>query len=245
MQFCLGSLLQLILPFLFIPSTFAQSSTQNESEPLRIQHRIVHPNLPITPWSELGTVALPPSGLYIISPLGAPATFIPSGSLLDDLVDFVEMIDPAMEGAMYQVALERPGTPDGLWPVSVVKACHVPGSTSSSLNIHFSASGTPFALDYFVSPVPHDGACPSPSEKRDSYPAHNATVKLTSPRQPPLPVLRTPPPLTPQGEPIAPVPEKSFVQKYWVYMAIVLGALLISGPADEPAASGGGAKRGT
>ncbi|KIJ20282.1 hypothetical protein PAXINDRAFT_166380 [Paxillus involutus ATCC 200175] len=244
MQFRLRSLLRLTLPFLFTSSTFAQSSTQDESEPLRIQHRVVHPDLPITPWSELGTVALPPSGLHLISPVGTPAMLIPSDSLLDDLVEFAEKIDPTMEGAMYQVALERPGAPDGVWPVSVVKACHVPGSTSSSLNIHFSASGLPFALDYFVSPAPHDGSCPSPSGMGKSYPAHNTTVKLTSPRQPPLPVLRTPPPLTPQGEPIAPAPEKSFVQKYWIYMAIVVGALLIAGPADEPAGSGGGAKGG-
>jgi hypothetical protein len=122
MQFRLRSLLRLTLPFLFTSSTFAQSSTQDESEPLRIQHRVVHPDLPITPWSELGTVALPPSGLHLISPVGTPAMLIPSDSLLDDLVEFAEKIDPTMEGAMYQVALERPGAPDGVWPVSVVKA---------------------------------------------------------------------------------------------------------------------------
>ncbi|KAF9226593.1 hypothetical protein BS17DRAFT_492648 [Gyrodon lividus] len=230
----------LALPLFFLTSTCAQSPTQDGPEQISIQHRVVRPNLLTTPWSELGTVALPPS--HSISPLGTPATFIPSASLLDDLVEFAQTVDPTMEGAMYQVALQRLGVPDGVWPVSVVKACHVPGSTLSSLNIHFSASGLPFALDYFVSPAPHDGSCPSETHK--SYPAHNTTVKLTSPRQPPLPELRTPPPLTPQGEPIAPVPEKSFVQKYWVYMVIVLGALLISGPTDEPSGSGGGAKGG-
>lgn len=39
------------------------------------------------------------------------------------------------------------------------------------------------------------------------------------------PELRIPPPLTPEGEPVASVPEKSFVQKYWIYMVVVLGAL--------------------
>jgi hypothetical protein len=39
------------------------------------------------------------------------------------------------------------------------------------------------------------------------------------------PELRTPPPLTPQGEPVQPVPEQSFIQKYWIYILIALGAL--------------------
>ncbi|KAF9247333.1 hypothetical protein BU15DRAFT_38950 [Melanogaster broomeanus] len=241
MQLPLRSLF-LFCSLLFISPTYAQSPTQDEPELISIQHRVVHPNLPITPWSELGTVAIPP--LQSLSPLGTPVKFTPSDSLLDDLVEFAETIDPTLEGALYQVTLERPGVSDGVWPVSVVKACHVPRSTSSSLNIHFSASGLPFALDYFVSPVPHDGSCPSPSETRKLYPAHNTTVKLVAPRQPPQPELRTPPPLTPQGEPIPPVAEKNFVQKYWIYMVIVLGALLISGPADEPAGNGGGAKGG-
>ncbi|KIJ70088.1 hypothetical protein HYDPIDRAFT_164245 [Hydnomerulius pinastri MD-312] len=231
------SLFLLALSLLFSTSTNAQSSTQDEPELLHIHHRVVHPNLPITPWSELGSVALPT--LHSISPFGTPTKLVPSDSLLDDLVEFAETIDPSLEGAMYQVALERPGVSDAVWPVSVVKACLVPSSTSSSLNVHFSASGVPYAIDYFVSPVPHDGSCPPPSETRKTYPAYNTTVFLTSPRQPPLPELRTPPPVTPEGEPMAPVPEKSFVQKYWIYMVIVLGALLISGPTDEPAGNGG------
>jgi hypothetical protein len=225
---------------LSISFAFAQSPTLHEPELISIQHRVVHPNLPITPWSKLGTVAIPP--LHSLSPLGTPAQLTPSDSLLDDLVEFAETIDPTMEGAMYQVTLERQGVSDGEWPVSVVKACHVPRSTSSSLNIHFSTSGLPFALDYFVSPTPHDGSCPSPSETRKLYPVHNTTVKLIPPRQPPLPELRTSPPLTPQGEPIAPIIEKNFVQKYWMYMIIPVLALLISGPTDEPAGNGGGAK---
>lgn len=39
------------------------------------------------------------------------------------------------------------------------------------------------------------------------------------------PILRMPPPLTPQGEKIVPVPEKSFIQKYWLYGAVVIGAM--------------------
>ena len=36
------------------------------------------------------------------------------------------------------------------------------------------------------------------------------------------PILITPPPLSPQGEPIVPIPEKTFIQKYWMYMVAIL-----------------------
>lgn len=39
------------------------------------------------------------------------------------------------------------------------------------------------------------------------------------------PGLRQPPPLTPQGTIVQPEPEKSFIQKYWIYIAVVLVAL--------------------
>ncbi|KAF8138449.1 hypothetical protein EV363DRAFT_1155534 [Boletus edulis] len=214
-----------------------------DAQGIRVQHRVVHPNLPITPWSELGTVALP--SLHSISPSGSHATLNPSDTLLDDLSKFTQSVDPTLEGAMYQVALERPGVTDDVWPTSVVKACHLPGSTSAHLTIHFSPSGLPFAVDHFVSPVPHDGSCPA-LDTHKSYPALNTTISLMLPRQPPqrvhflTPELRTPPPLTAEGEPMAPAPEKSFLQKYWIYIVVILGVLLISGPADEPAGNGGG-----
>ncbi|KAI9574694.1 hypothetical protein HD554DRAFT_2049235 [Boletus coccyginus] len=219
----------------FLLVSFANA--QNEPEPIRVKHRVVHPNLPVTSWSELGTVALP--SLHSISPLGSSATLIPSDTGFRDLVQFTESVDPIVEGAMYHVALERPGVTDDVWPTSVVKACHLPGSTSAHITVHFSPSGLPFAIDYFVSPVPHDGSCPPPNTRK-SYPAHNTTVILMSPRQPPQPELRTPPPLTAEGEPIAPAPEKSFLQKYWIYMVLIFGVLLISGPVDEPAGNSGG-----
>ena len=36
------------------------------------------------------------------------------------------------------------------------------------------------------------------------------------------PELHAPPPLTPQGEVVQPIPEKSFLQKYWMYIAALL-----------------------
>jgi hypothetical protein len=46
------------------------------------------------------------------------------------------------------------------------------------------------------------------------------------------PELRKPPSLTPQGEPVQPVPEQSFIQKYWIYILIAVGALREHHPFD-------------
>jgi ER membrane protein complex subunit 10 len=39
------------------------------------------------------------------------------------------------------------------------------------------------------------------------------------------PVLKTPPPLNAEGKVIQPAQEKSFLQKYWVYIAVAIAAL--------------------
>ena len=87
---------------------------------IRVQHRVVGPKLPIPPWSTLGTVPLPP--LHSISSLGSPATLTLSDTALDDIAQFAQSVEPTIEGVMYQVALERPGISDDVWPTSVVKA---------------------------------------------------------------------------------------------------------------------------
>ncbi|KAG1833396.1 hypothetical protein EV424DRAFT_1532881 [Suillus variegatus] len=219
-------------------SLFCQlvTSQTHELTELHLIHRVVHPDLPVTPWAELGTVTVP--SFKSISPTGSAASLSLAESLRDDLAEFSEAVDPNMQGAMYHVAIERL---ESEGPISSIKACLLPSSTSANVVIHFSATGEPFAIDYSVSPVPQDGICTVTN--MGSYPAHNASVVLKSPRMAPLPELRIPPPLTPEGEPVASVPEKSFVQKYWIYMVVVLGALLISGPAeDSPSGDGKGGK---
>jgi len=42
------------------------------------------------------------------------------------------------------------------------------------------------------------------------------------------PQLRSPLPLTPTGRPVQPLPHKSFLQKYWIYIALFLLALGLS-----------------
>ena len=39
------------------------------------------------------------------------------------------------------------------------------------------------------------------------------------------PELRAPPPLTPEGQIVTPEPEKSFLQKYWIYILAVMVVL--------------------
>ncbi|KAL4076102.1 hypothetical protein V8B97DRAFT_1924246 [Scleroderma yunnanense] len=206
--------------------------TQGDHVQLHLRHRVIHPNLPITTWSEFGSIAVP--SLPSISPSGTPVTFVPSESLLDGLSEFAEHVDPTLDEAFYQVTVQRPGMTEAMWPVSIMKGCLMSMSTSSSITIHLSPLGEPLGLDYFVSSVPYNGLCPPSSETSKSYPVHNTTVLLKSSRSPPSPSLRAPPPLTPDGAPIPPVPEKSFLQKYWMYIAVVLVTLLISGAPEEP-----------
>ncbi|KAG2154918.1 uncharacterized protein EDB93DRAFT_1335794 [Suillus bovinus] len=223
---------------LLTSSLFCQlvASQTHETTELRLMHRVVHPDLPVIPWAELGTVSIP--SFKSISTHWLTCSLSLAESLKDDLAEFSKAVNPNMQGAMYHIAIERPELEGS---VSSIKACLLPSSTSANIVIHFSATGEPFAIDYSVSPVPQDGICPVTNT--GSYPAHNASVVLKSPRMAPLPELRIPPPLTPEGEPVAPVPEKSFVQKYWIYMVVVLGALLISGPAeDSPSGDGKGGK---
>ena len=40
------------------------------------------------------------------------------------------------------------------------------------------------------------------------------------------PELRAPPPLTPEGQVVTPEPEKTFIQKYWIY---IVGFMIVIG----------------
>jgi ER membrane protein complex subunit 10 len=122
--------------------------------------------------------------------------------------------------------------------------CHLPKSTSETFIVHQTSDGKPFSLDYFISPIPHDGSCPQTKTGSKFRQISNTTLSVHSPKLPPLyghlvvqnfpnadfcfmcrPELRKPPPLTPQGEPVQPAPEQSFIQKYWIYGLVALGAL--------------------
>ncbi|KAJ6539474.1 hypothetical protein B0H19DRAFT_960589 [Mycena capillaripes] len=208
-----------------VPLAWAADSSFN------VFHRLYEPNQPEAPFTARGTILIPGHG---------DPSFQPQPSLSQDLTQFAEKLQ-TVKGALYQVALEldaeKPGQWDAVSAVKVVSSsqvsawniptlcvqCHLHQATSETLILHATHGGQPYALDYFVAPTPHNGACPKKSKAPApllSF-AHNigtlnTTVEIKLPRLPPLPALRVPPPLTPEGAPVVPVPEKSFFQKYWV-----------------------------
>ncbi|OJT10561.1 hypothetical protein TRAPUB_12999 [Trametes pubescens] len=214
---------------------------------LHIKHRILHPSLPAAPFSDRATVLLTGSGPT------AAARLVPSETLTDDLREYLQMAE-GLKDALYQVALEHPGGAEqAQLASSSVLACHLPYSTSESFTLHLDQNGTPFSLDYFVGPIPHNGACPKRSRKAGAQPSHaqvtliaNTTVALRSPSFPPLPQLRVPPPVTAEGKPVEAPREKSFIEKYWMYIAIALVAMstcdrcILSGTTLTDAAAGRG-----
>ncbi|RDX55678.1 hypothetical protein OH76DRAFT_1397072 [Lentinus brumalis] len=211
---------------------------------LRVHHRLFHPSLPAAPFAERATLQLSGSGPAAVAHLVLSETYA------DDLRDFAATAE-GLKDALYQVALEHSGDQDQTqWATSSVLACHLPSSTSESFTVHLDQNGNPFSLDYFVGPVPRDGACPKRGRKASagSSPAQfrsivNSTVVLRSPTFPPLPALRVPPPITAEGKPVEPPKEKSFLEKYWMYAVIALVALTFApSPAEEES---GGRGRGS
>ncbi|GBE79536.1 hypothetical protein SCP_0207360 [Sparassis crispa] len=220
---------------------------------LRVFHRVYHPSLPDSPFVQRASLSV--SG---IGP-GAHARLLPSQSLPADL-SRLALATENIPGALYQVALEpRPDADPSLWHISAVKACHLSKSTHEHIVVHVTHDGTPFALDYFLSPTPHDGACPKmrrskpapiDSTARSSPPEApafaflaNSTLSLAAPRLPPLPQLRVPPPLSPEGKPVEPLPEKTLFQKYWLYGVVILLFLLMAPGAEEEGGRAGGSRR--
>ncbi|KAK7061842.1 hypothetical protein R3P38DRAFT_2831866 [Favolaschia claudopus] len=194
-------------------------------------HRIHEPTQPEHPFLPRGTLHITDNGI--------PA-FEPATSLSQDLTQFADEIQ-AVKGATYQLALELDESQPGRWEVvSGVKVCHLNSATSEIILLHSTRAGKPYALDYFVAPIPHNGACPKKSRGPASLRSFaqnvatlNTTIEIRLPRIPPLPELRVPPPLTPEGQPVVPPPEQSFFRKYWMYGAAILIALMLSGGPEE------------
>ncbi|KAG9219013.1 hypothetical protein CCMSSC00406_0001423 [Pleurotus cornucopiae] len=211
-------------------------------ESLRLYHRVYHPIVPELPFALRGTVNINDSLLV---------TFRPSESTSESLQQFADSLQPGavdLHDAQYQVALERAGdTAEAHWDISSVKLCHLENIKSESIILHTTAGPdpSPFAIDYFVSPIPLDGSCSKLKKRKSDSTALSSfvkkvqllmvdtTVTVQRPSLPPLPELRAPPPITQTGEPVVPVPEKSFIQKYWLYIVAVLIALVMSGGPPE------------
>jgi len=209
---------------------------------VNLYHRVFHPSLRDLPYAHRASISFPSDSNPIM---------VPSPQLYDSLVSFSEMLETLQntDGALYQIALEHEGdASNALWDLSSVKICHLDKALSETLILHHinAQDYNSFALDYFVSPIPHDGSCrepytskksPSPSISLQSFADKiqhlNSTILLRRPDSPPLPKLHAPPPLTPQGEVVRPLPEKSFLHKYWMYIAALLLIFLLVGGEEE------------
>jgi len=230
------------------PFTAATFISAVSASNVAIYHRILHRDLPAHPYLDRGSLDVSSN----------PPTFVSSPDLVDHLISFSGVLESLQDSneALYQVALEHEGdTSDALWDISSVKVCHLSKASSETILFHLSGDQVPkpFALDYFVSPIPHDGSCPQTKSKKRFPPAAsvknfsknvkhlNTTVLLRKAANPPLPELRAPPPLTPEGEVMKPQPEKTFLQKYWMYIGGFVLVLLVSGgPEEERPKRGGG-----
>ncbi|KIM46057.1 hypothetical protein M413DRAFT_441117 [Hebeloma cylindrosporum] len=228
----------------FAAATFISAVSANN---VAIYHRVFHPALPAQPYLARGSLAISSN----------PPTLVPSPDIAEHLVSFSETLESIQDSAeaLYQVALEREGDTSALWDISSVKVCHLSLASSETILLHLSGDPDPkpFALDYYISPIPHHGSCPQTISKKKIHPATpvmnlsktaqhlNTTIILRRTESPPLPELREPPPLTPKGEVVIPQPEKGFLQKYWMYIgALALILLVGSGPEDERPKRGGG-----
>ncbi|KAF8341307.1 uncharacterized protein EI90DRAFT_3033476 [Cantharellus anzutake] len=139
---------------------------------------------------------------------------------------------PDSEEGYYQVALEYPlGTPSENWPLVSAKACHLSPRTSDVLTLVADGNGIVSRLNYHILNIPQDGSCPS--VRPSIPPTFNTTVHIKHPNPVPTPILRPLPAISPDGRPVQPPPEKSFLQKYWIYILPLFIILLIT-PEDEP-----------
>ncbi|KAJ4481702.1 hypothetical protein C8J55DRAFT_512348 [Lentinula edodes] len=200
---------------------------------VNIHHRIFVPGAPELPFVERGVID--------------NLRFQPSSTLSQHWLDFETALEDLLSTpevdlgrVLYQVALEREGADRD---ISSVKLCHIPLITSESIILHtphLAQNNAPYAINYFVTPIPDDGACPRLGSGLVSLPSPfqalsklNTTIIHKPATQPPQPQLRTPPQLTAEGAPVQPPSEKSFVQKYWMYIVAVLFALLMTGGGPE------------
>lgn len=214
-----------------IISPLLVAAIENDNE-YRILHRVYGPGVPERPFSIRAT--LDPKSLQLD----------PAPQYLDDLGQFYSDARQS-SSALYQVALHTPESilaGDRL-SISSVKACHIPLATQDFFTFHLDSDAKPFHVDYYLANVPQSGACPSKKQLRSVNQEtflnpSNTSIRVQHATHPPPPGLRVPPPLTPKGQPVAPVPEKSFIQKYWLYIVIGLGAFLLVGPPPEEGQSG-------
>ncbi|KAG6854849.1 hypothetical protein C0991_012039 [Blastosporella zonata] len=220
-----------VLGLLSLPLVYADQAQY------RIFHRLYHPIETQGTFQERGLVSIAEDNTV---------SFQFASTFAEDVSSFAEDLQTIKDKdlLLYQVALEHEGDiTEAQWDVSSVKACHLAGSISEQIYLHIAdtQSPKPYAINYFVSPIPHGGACPKSRSKKssgkvasfESFLQVNTTVILKGPHVPPFPQLASPPPITPQGEPVAALPEKTFLERNWMYIVGILLVLMLMGGDEE------------
>ncbi|QRW16456.1 transmembrane protein [Rhizoctonia solani] len=178
---------------------------------LFIHHRIRRPGEQPVPFSHKGTVVLTPTG----------PSYAPANAFRDQLATWIA----STPDTRYEIALETDGDQDD-WPRSSVKLCHLTSAYEEYLTLHKTVSGDIFALDYHLDSVPKWRMSP--------YTVGYVYCKYGCPSQVPHSGVYVPPPMGADGQPIKPVSEQSFIQKYWMYIvpALIILLVLPAGPEE-------------
>jgi len=147
----------------------------------------------------------------------------------------------------FQRMLSSPSSrhPDGLYQIVLGKVDDIPWSglamasvpicnMNANLTEHLmllTSNRAVYSLSYTLTPFLPD-AC---EDALHNPPAPNVTTILTirTTTKPPQAVLRTPPPVNHQGQVIRPPAEKTFLQKYWMYFALLFLVISFAGGGDE------------
>ncbi|KAG8900776.1 hypothetical protein FRB99_005766 [Tulasnella sp. 403] len=212
---------------LAIPCALALYASGAIAESLNVYHRLLVPDDRITPFSTRGTIEVSDATGLV---------FRPAESATRELKTWLAQTqdNPAsFEQGFYQLAVQlrkQDGPED--WVFQSVRWCHVPISTTDVISLQKASDSGYYAFDYYVAPVPRDGSCPSGQAGNVANVLSNTTVALRDVNYPPVTILRRPVLLSETGEPIKPPVEKTFWQKYWVY--IIGGVLVLLLAAPEP-----------
>jgi len=220
----------------------------------QLHHRVLHPSLPESPFLNRASILSDAGGNLRIHPAPSLQSdfdsFVETAHVTDALYQLALDPHPGQSTSLWltssvKAVISFPPSPPYPSSSSFSTQCHLINAANENIVLHVPhPGGAPFALDYFLDTAPSDGTCP-PSKASGLNLAlpHNVTITLSLPRQPPLfvviyltlghphahalfrPQLRVPPPLTPTGDPVVHEPEKTFLQKYWLYIVIALGAL--------------------
>ncbi|WRT66097.1 uncharacterized protein IL334_003050 [Kwoniella shivajii] len=206
-------------------------------ETYRIHHRFLsHPSPQSPPtFRQLGSVQISQSSNSFTTTLEDSLE-----NVAEDLVDDGK--------GWYQVGLQlSEGHGVDEWFISSTKYCYL-SSSSPKIKIHLSESSIPTSLSIHPT-APSQSSCSSNSSESIKLPSKINELQFEFPRHTHKiysPSLAAPPALDPStGSPAQPEQEKSFAQKYWMYIVgLALFFAVQMGPDDKPAAagSGGGAK---